>query len=102
MRRYERIRQLVESSGSRFMSITFIKKNGECRVMQIQPAAGKFRVKGADASPSAQQAAKTRAERYPNLLNVWDVGKGAFRSVNMDTVTEVHCNGETFCFAENP
>ncbi len=51
--RYVQIRSLVESAGSRFMSIEFIKKDGTLRRMQIHPMALKNHIKGDAASESA-------------------------------------------------
>ena len=93
LRKYEQIRALVKSAGSQFFSIEFIKKNGEYRTMQVQQAALKNHVKGDTASESAQRAVATRAKNNPNLLNVWDVGKHACRSVNMDTLRAITING---------
>jgi hypothetical protein len=87
--RYRQIRALVATAGARFVSITFIKKNGEERTMVYNQLAAAPRVKGEAASEQAQRATATRAERNPNLLNVWDNGKQAFRSINMDTIKTV-------------
>lgn len=100
MSKYDQIRELLNQGKGQFVSVTFLKKDGTERTMNVQPAAGKYRVKGEAASEPAKQAAKTRAERYPNLLNVWSVDKQAFRSINMDTVTSVRCNGETYEFEQ--
>lgn len=83
------IRSLIESAGGQFASVTFVKKDGTERLMQVQPAAGKFHVVGDAASPSAKQAVETRKENHPNLLPIWDVAAQAFRSVNLDTVKRV-------------
>lgn len=78
--------------------VSFIKKDGTERKMCVQPAAAQYRVKGDSAAPERQQAAKTRAVQNPNLLNVWDCDRKAFRSINMDTVTRVACNGKEYLF----
>ncbi len=96
LNRYNQIRGLVKSAGSRFMSITFIKKDGSERLMQIQPMGLAKHVKGDKASESAQRAVATRATNNPNLLNVWDVHKKAARSVNMDTVLRLVIAGQTW------
>lgn len=99
--RYAQIRGLVKSAGSRFMSITFIKKDGSERLMQIQPMALAKHVKGDKASESAQRAVETRKTNNPNLLNVWDVKKKAARSVNMDTVKRIAIAGNVWELAAN-
>jgi len=77
----------------RFLSATFIKKNGTRRTMLIQPASAKYHVRGDAASESAQRATRTRAERHPHLVSVWDVHARAFRSVNLDTLERVRAYG---------
>jgi len=95
---YAKIKNLVNSSQGRFCSVTFIKKDGTERMMQVQPAQGRFHVKGAQASASAQKAVATRAANHPNLFNVWDVVKKGFRSINLDTVYRVAVNGRVYRF----
>lgn len=97
--RRENIRRLIEGAGGRFASVKFVKKDGEVRVMQVQPAAGKFHVVGDAASESAKQAVETRKQNHPNLMAIWDVAKQAFRSINLDTVQEVRVDGTTYAVA---
>lgn len=94
----EEKRELIRSAKGRFVGVTFIKKDGSTRVMRVQPATLKFHVKGDAAAPSARQAVETRKARHPNLMPVWDVDKGAARSVNLSTITEIHVNGQTHAF----
>jgi hypothetical protein len=74
--------------------VTFIKKDGSERTMLVQPATGKFNVKGAEASPERQEANRKYAENNPHLLRVWDVDRDAFRAINLNTVTRIAANGE--------
>ena len=92
-RKYAQIKALAATAGARFLACEFVKKDGTIRHMTIQPLALAKHVKGDSASPSAQQAAATRAERHPNLWNVWDVHKRAPRSVNMDTLQAITIDG---------
>lgn len=98
-RDYDTMKALINSTGGRFCSAVFVKKDGTLRTMQVQPAALKFHVKGDDASDSAKQAVATRAARHPNLFNVWDVAKKAPRSINLDTVERITVDGKTHEFA---
>ena len=91
-------RDLILGNAGRFCGVTFVKKDGSARVMLIQPAALKFRVKGDDASPAARQAAETRAARHPHLLPVWDVVARAVRSVNLETVQRIAAGGNVYTF----
>jgi hypothetical protein len=88
---YNQIREIIDSNGSKFTYIEFVKKDGSLRQMRVQPAATKFRVKGEAASPSHRQGAITRAQNHPNLINIYDVDQNAIRSINMDTLLTVRC-----------
>ncbi|MEM1088446.1 MAG: hypothetical protein AAGH90_12020 [Pseudomonadota bacterium] len=92
-------RSIIEDAGSQFVAVTFIKQDGSLRQMNIQPAALKSHVKGADASPAGQRAAATRKARHPHLMPVWDVEKAAIRSINLATVQSIKTGGQTHTFA---
>ena len=92
-------RSLIEGAGSQFVAVTFIKQDGSLRQMNIQPAALKTHVKGADASPAGQRAAATRKARHPHLMPVWDVENAAIRSINLATVQSIRTGGQTHNFA---
>ena len=94
----ETIRSLIQSAGSRFCSITFVKVDGSHREMLIQPRVTSY-IKGDEACDSARRAARHRAEANPNLINVWDVQKRAPRSINLDTVNRVVLDGREHLFA---
>jgi hypothetical protein len=87
------ISSLIASAGSTIFTVTFYKKDGSERVMQIQLPAIKKLLKGDAASDSAKQAVATRKENHPELMAVYDLGKGAIRSINLDTVTAINING---------
>ena len=86
-------RELIAAAKGRFAAVTFIKKDGSERTMQVQPATLKFHVKGDAASEAAQKAVETRALRHPHLLAVWDAEAKAARSVNLATITRIAVNG---------
>lgn len=92
-KKYAQIKALLATAGARFISIHFTKKDGSDRQMTFNPAAAPKRVKGEEASEQAQRAAATRATNNPNLVNVWDNGKQAFRSINMDTIYRIVIDG---------
>ena len=92
-------RDLLLSAGGRFCTVTFTKKDGTLRKMQVQPAALGLRLKGNAASEAAQRAAHTRQERHPHLLPVWDVRARAPRSINLATVSRIAANGQVHSFA---
>ncbi len=92
-------RDLIASAGGRFCGVTFAKKDGSERRMQVQPAALRLRQKGDAASDRAQRATHTRQERHPHLLPVWDVRARAPRSINLRTVSRIAVDGRVHHFA---
>lgn len=97
--RRKRVRELLDSLGSRFGRVDFVKKDGTARRMIVQPATGPVRLAQApEASPQGKAAALTRAANNPNLVNVWDSIKMAWRSVNLDTVIAIKVNGKEYKF----
>jgi hypothetical protein len=94
-----RKRDLIASAGGRFCGITFTKKDGTERRMQVQPAALRLREKGEAASAPARRATLTRQERHPHLLPVWDVRARAPRSINLRTVSRIAVDGRVHRFA---
>lgn len=92
----EQVKAIISTSGSKFMSVTFKKANGEIRTINFNPRTAKG-LKGDDASDSAKQAVATRKRNNPNLVNVCDqqlLNKGedpakCWRSINCDTVLEL-------------
>lgn len=99
-RNYEDMAALIGSAQGRFCSVTFIKKDGTVRVMNIQPARIAAAIKDpADVSEADAQRTATRKRNNPHLLPVWDNAKQAIRSVNLDTVTTIKVDGEVFEYA---
>jgi len=96
-RNYEEMKALINSAGGQFASVTFIKKDGSRRVMNVQPATGKFKL-AENPSESHVRAAETRAANNPHLMPIWDVAKKAFRSINFDTVEEIKVRGKAYTF----
>ena len=94
-----RKRDLIASAGSRFCAVTFTKKDGTQRKMQVQPAALRLREKGPAASEPAKRATLTRSARHPHLLPVWDVRARAPRSINLRTVSRIAVDGRVHSFA---
>ncbi len=92
-------RDLIASAGGRFCAVTFTRKDGTERRMQVQPAALRLREKGSAASDRAQRAAHTRQERHPHLLPVWDIRARAPRSINLRTVSRIAVDGRVHDFA---
>ena len=94
----EFIKNVINEANSHFCTVHFVKKNGEDRVMNIQYAAMKPRLKGDEASESAKKAVQTRKANNPNLFAVYDVQKHEIRSINLDTVYKLISKGNVWEF----
>jgi len=94
-KRYSEIAHFIESNGSKFMTIEFVKKNGEKRSINFNPRAAKNHLVDEYKSASTAQAVETRKANNPHLLAVWEHnnsdGSTKFRSINMDTVLRIAC-----------
>ena len=76
---------LIGLSQSRFVTITFIKKDGSIRKMN-----GRFGVhKGTKGNIAT-------SEHVPNLVVFRDVQKQAYRHINVDTILSVKANGKVY------
>ena len=95
---YAAKRPLIPSARGRFCAVTFTKKDGTERTMQIQPATLQHHFKGDDATEAGKKAVATRKERHPHLLPVWDAKAKAPRSVNLATVTAIRINGTSHVY----
>ena len=78
------IRSLIKSCGSTFFSISWVKKNGEERTMTVKDG-----VESKLALPKGQGS--NNQEAYSNLITLFDVQAGHYKSVNLDTVTKLSC-----------
>lgn len=91
-RKRRMVHAVLDEAGSRFVSITFFKKDGTERTLTTCNTAT-VGIKGDDALPSAQQAVETRRENFPNYLNRYDIHKKGWRTVNIDTISEMKVDG---------
>jgi len=89
------IRALIETAGSRFISVEFVKKDGSPRKMLVNPArlGATLRRETHEKSESHVRGAETRKALNPHLLNVWDEIANAPRSINLDTLTHIRIDG---------
>lgn len=81
------IRSLIKSCGSAFFSISWVKKNGEERTMTVKDGVEKHLV-------HPKGCGSNRQEAYSNLITLFDVQEGRYKSVNLDTVTSVRCGNK--------
>ena len=75
---------IVAASNGRFVSVTFIKKDGTERSMLCRLGVTKH-LKGGES--------KLNADQY---LTVFDVQKEAYRAINRDTIVSVKLAGTTY------
>ena len=75
---------IVAESNGRFVSVTFIKKDGTERSMLCRLGVTKH-LKGGES--------KLNADQY---LTVFDVQKEAYRAINRDTIVSVKLAGTTY------
>lgn len=98
-KKLERVRKLIGDS-TQFVSVTFEKKDGTMRTITFNKkvTAG---IVGDAAAEQYQKATKTRNEKHPNLISVFDSqlaakgteAKKCWRSINSDTVTKIVADG---------
>ena len=81
------IRSLIKSCGSMFFSISFKKKSGEQRTLTVKDG-----VESKLALPKGQGS--NNQEAYSNLITLFDVQAGHYKSVNLDTVTKLSCGNK--------
>ena len=84
MTKREMLRNLIKATNSMFFTITWIKKNGEERTMTVKDG-----VESKLALPKGQGS--NNQEAYSNLITLFDVQAGHYKSVNLDTVTKLSC-----------
>lgn len=87
MNQREMLRNLIKATNSMFFTITWIKKNGEERTMTVKDG-----VESKLALPKGQGS--NNQEAYDNLITLFDVQAGHYKSVNLDTVTKLKCSNK--------
>lgn len=84
MTKREMLRNLIKATNSMFFTITWIKKSGEERTMTVKDGVEKHLV-------HPKGTGSNRQEHCPNLITLFDVNAGKYKSVNLDTVTFLKC-----------
>jgi hypothetical protein len=77
------LKNFLKGTGGKFFGVTFVKKDGSLRKMNARVGVKKY-LKGGEN--------KVEAPDRP-YVTVFDVHKKGYRTVNVDTVQEVHYNG---------
>ena len=84
MNKREMLRSLIKATNNLFFSITFVKKNGEQRTLTVRDGVESHKVFPKGVGSNNQEA-------YDNLITLFDVQAGHYKSVNLDTVTSIKC-----------
>lgn len=84
MNKREMLRSLIKATQGSFFSINFVKKSGEQRTLTVRDG-----VESKLALPKGQGS--NNQEAYDNLITLFDVQAGHYKSVNLDTVTSIRC-----------
>ena len=87
MTKREMLRNLIKATNSMFFSISWVKKNGEERTMTVKDGVEKHLV-------HPKGCGSNRQEAYSNLITLFDVQDGRYKSVNLDTVTHLSCGNK--------
>ena len=88
------IRQIITSSGPRFASVAFVKKDGSLRHMTYVNA--RHRVKHLTHTARGEQASATFARNNPDMLRVWCTQKNGFRTVTLPRVVSIRVDGKAY------
>ena len=87
MTKREMLRNLIKATNGLFFSVTWVKNNGEERTMTVKDGVEKHLV-------HPKGIGSNRQEHCPNLITLFDVQAGRYKSVNLDTVTSVRCGNK--------
>lgn len=87
MTKREMLKNLIKATNSMFFTITWVKKNGEERTMTVKDGVEKHL-----AHPKG--VGSNNQESYSNLITLFDVQDGRYKSVNLDTVKSLKCGSK--------
>lgn len=83
----ENIKAVIESAGSTFFTVEFVKADGSIRKMNCRKGVSKH-LRGGDSTLTGK----------PHLVTVFDMQKKAYRAINLDTVRWVRVRGQRHIF----
>ena len=84
MNKREMLRNLIKATNGLFFSIDFVTKKGDTQHLTMKDG-----VENALVHPKGQGS--NNQEAYSNLITLFDVQAGHYKSVNLDTVTKLSC-----------
>ena len=80
------IRKLIESTKGKIFTVTFIKKNGEKRIMKARLDVEKYVTgKGMSFDPKKK-----------GLINVFDMGIEDYRNIKLNSIRKLKCGNIKF------
>ena len=82
--KYKALKAIYDTRG-RIFSAVFIKKDGSIRKMVARTGVTKY-IKGGEHTVKAKN----------NLLTVYDMAKGGYRTINLNTLLRLKANGEQY------
>lgn len=91
------IRDEIARNGAKLVSVEAVSKTGEIKTFVFSDAARQTHLAGI-VTASGKQAAETRERNNPDLFNVWDIRKGAWRSFDLNNVLTVKAQGRQRVF----
>lgn len=81
-----KLESMIKSAKGKFISVTFVKKNGEVRKLHGRTGVTK------DLRGGVNKVVKDTN----SYITVWDKSKQEYRTVNLDTVSELHMCKHTY------
>ena len=81
------LKNLIKATNGLFFSVTWVKKNGEERTMTVKYGVEKHLVHPKGFGGNNQ-------EHCPNLITLFDVQAGRYKSVNLDTIKSLKCGSK--------
>lgn len=92
-----KVLQIIKLLRNQIFSVTFIKKNGDVRTMSCRARVSKY---ATGANPGG--SAKPNNSQITVYEMVGSAGSNNYRSVNLDTITQIKCYGITAQVTPDP
>ena len=77
------VSSIIAANGGKFMTIVFVKKDGSLRKMNGRIGVKRYLKGGVNKNP----------QLHNTQIVMWDTTAKGYRTINMDTVTEIHAKG---------
>ena len=79
----DQVKSMIDNKGTRFATVTFIKKDGSTRVVNglFKPTS---KIVGSDKGMAQGEAMKARGQ-----VPIWEVSSGSWKSFMLDQVLEI-------------